>query len=400
MSADSPMPASTLETRAVHGSNEAEERRTGRPVAPPLVLSSTFHSGGPDDDGTVLYTRDGVNPTHLRVGRRVAALEEMEAGLVLGSGMAAISLACLSLVRAGDHLVASRYVYGTTRTFMAEELPARGVDVTWVDPDDPARWKEALRPRTGLLYLEMPTNPMLRVFDPRPVAQVARSAGIPLVMDVTFASPVNLRAGALGADLVVHSATKYLGGHSDLVAGAVAGSADLVGGVSRLLKLYGPVLDSHGAWLLDRGLRTLHVRMDRHNRNALELARWFQEQPGVERVIHPGLPDHPDHDTARELLSGFGGMVGVVVKGGRAGAAEFCRGLRLAAVAPSLGGVETLVSLPALTSHRSLSARERDAAGISEGFVRISVGIEGLDDLKVDFRRALSRAAAPKPDGG
>ncbi len=337
-----------------------------------------------------MYSRYGTNPNQVQVGARVASLEGMEAGLALGSGMAAISLTILSLVEAGDHLVSSEKLYGATLAFMTEELPRRGVEVTFVDPNQEGAWEAALRPRTRLLYLETPTNPTLRVLDPEPVARIARERGIPLAVDATFASPVNLRPAERGADLVIHSATKYLGGHSDLIGGVVVGAKEGIEGVRGLLRLYGPALDPHAAWLLDRGIRTLDVRVQRQNRNALELARWFAGIPEVEGVVYPGLPDHPDHDLASRLLDGYGGMLGIVLRGGAESADQMCRRLRLAAVAPSLGGVETLVSLPRLTSHRSLSSAERARAGIDDGFVRISVGIEGLDDLRADFLQSLS----------
>ena len=375
-------------TRAVHGG--VPPARSGDPVVRPLVQSATFVSGGPDDEGPPIYSRYGTNPNQLQVGARVASLEGMEAGLALGSGMAAITLTILSLVEAGDHLVASEHLYGTTHGFMTEELPRRGVEVTLVDPDRDDAWEAALRPRTRLLYLEMPTNPTLRIPDPEPPAQVARRSGIPLVVDSTFASPVNFRAGERGAHLVVHSATKYLGGHSDLMGGVVAGSRERIEEVRSLLRLYGPVLDPHAAWLLDRGIRTLDVRIERQNRNTLALARWFAGLDEVERVVYPGLPDHPDHERATRLLDGFGGMLGIVLKGGAEAADAMCRRLRMAAVAPSLGGVETLVSLPRLTSHRGLSATARRQAGIADGFVRISVGVEGLEDLKADFLQSLA----------
>jgi len=376
-----------LSTRAVHAGREAGGE--GRPVVPSIVQSATFLGGGPGDEGAIRYTRYGNNPNQLLVGEKIASLEGMESGLALGSGMGAISASLLSLLAAGDHLVTSRYLYGATQSFMVDELPRRGVGVTFVDPDDEGVWERARTPETRAFYLEMPTNPTLRVFDPRPVAAIARAAGLPLVMDVTFASPVNLNAGALGADLVIHSATKYLGGHSDLIAGVVAGSAELIQGVRRMLHLYGAALDPHAAWLLDRGMRTLPVRIERHNANAMALARWFREHPAVLGVVYPGLPDHPDHALASELLSGFGGMLGIVLAGGRMAAERFCLALELAAVAPSLGGVETLVSIPRLTSHRTFTPGELARAGIEDGFVRISVGIEGLNELQDDFRKAL-----------
>ncbi|TVR66546.1 MAG: aminotransferase class I/II-fold pyridoxal phosphate-dependent enzyme [Gemmatimonadales bacterium] len=377
----------SLSTRVIHGGTSPLVE--GAPVVPPPVQSATFVGGGPDGDPELLYTRYGNNPTQMALGARIASLEGMEAGVGLGSGMAAISLSILSLVEAGDHIVSSRFLYGATLAFMEHELPRRGVSVSWVDPWEEGSWQAALQERTRLLYLESPVNPTLRIVDLRPVVEVARGRGIPVVMDATFASPVNLRPGAWGVDLVIHSATKYLGGHSDLIAGVVAGSQERILAVTRLLHLYGPALDPHTAWLLDRGIRTLDVRMERHNRNALELARWFQGQEEVAHVVHPGLPSHPDHALATELMDGFGGMLAVELKGGAQAADAFCRALRLATVAPSLGGVETLVSLPRLTSHRGMSPDQRVGAGIPDGLVRISAGIEGLQDLTTDFSRAL-----------
>ena len=384
-------PLKALSTRAIHGGTSPLV--AGAPVVAPPIQSATFVGGGPDGDPELLYTRYGNNPTQMALGARIASLEGMEAGVGLGSGMAAISLSILSLVEAGDHIVSSRFLYGATRTFMEEELPRRGVSVTWVDPWEAGSWQAALQERSRLLYLESPVNPTLRIVDLRPVVEVARERGIPVVMDATFASPVNLRPGAWGVDLVIHSATKYLGGHSDLIAGVVAGSRERISAVTRLLHLYGPSLDPHTAWLLDRGIRTLDVRMERHNRNALELARWFEGQEGVGHVVHPGLPSHPDHLLATELMNGFGGMLAVELQGGAAAADAFCRALRLATVAPSLGGVETLVSLPRLTSHRGMGPDDRAAAGIPDGLVRISAGIEGLEDLRSDFSRALRAGA-------
>jgi cystathionine beta-lyase/cystathionine gamma-synthase len=386
--------AQAPETLAIHA-GDSGGRAQGTPVVPPIIQSATYYGGGPDDPGPVLYTRYGTNPNQLRVGQKVAALEGAEDGLALASGMAAISLALLAVVRAGDHLVSTSHLYGATRSFMELELPRRGVTVTFVDPEVPESWAEALRPETRGLYLEIPTNPTLRLFDPRPVGALARSRGIPLLVDATFGTPMNFRALDFGADVVIHSATKYLGGHSDLIAGVVCGPRDFVDQVRGLLHLYGPSMDPHAAWMLDRGMRTLAVRMERHNANATALAEWFGRQPGVARVLHPSRTDHPDHALAKELLLGPGGMLGIVLEGGAAAADAFVRALRLAALAPSLGGVETLVSLPRLTSHRAMSLEAREAMGIPDGFVRISVGIEGLEDLKADFAEALGALTRP-----
>jgi cystathionine beta-lyase/cystathionine gamma-synthase len=391
---------SSPDTLAIHA-GDAEPRIEGAPVVPPVIQSATFFGGGPDDEGPLLYSRYGTNPNQLRVGRKVAALEGAEDGLALASGMAAISLTLLALARSGDHLVSSSHLYGATRVFMEEELPRRGVSVTFVDPDHPRTWRGALRPETRALYLEVPTNPTLRLFDLRPVGALARERGIPLVVDATFATPVNLRPLEHGADVVLHSATKYLGGHSDLMGGVVCGPEALVAEVRHLLHLYGPCLDPHAAWLLDRGIRTLGVRVARHNENAEALAEWFAGQDGVAGVVHPSRPDHPDHRLAGELLRGTGGMLGVVLEGGAEAAERFVQAVRLAALAPSLGGVETLVSLPRLTSHRNMDRAAREAMGIDEGFVRISVGIEGVQDLASDFGQALAaaRAGAKAPAG-
>lgn len=257
-----------------------------------------------------------------------------------------------------------------------------------MDPDD-GGWAEAIRPETKLIFIEIPTNPTLRIMDPRPVVELAHARGILVACDATFASPVNFRAASVGIDLVIQSATKYLGGHSDLIAGSVAGSRTLVDEVTRLSRLYGPALDPHTAWLLDRGVRTLDVRVARHNANGQEVAEWFESRPEVARVIYPGLRSHPDHELASELLNGFGGMVSVVLAGGGDAANRFMQRLRLALAAPSLGGVETLVSQPRFTSHVGLDEAARDAQGIPDGFVRLSIGIEAASDLIADFEQAL-----------
>lgn len=375
-------------TLGVHGG--ALERRPGDPVVPPIVQSATFMWGQPSD-GELLYSRYGNNPNQESLGRKIAALEGMQAGAALASGMGATAMTLLALTEMGDHVVASSYLYGATYALLKHELPRRGVETTFVDPEA-GGWEQALRPRTRVIMLETPTNPTLRIVDPRPLASLAHARGITVVMDATFASPVNLRAADLGVDVVIHSGTKYLGGHSDLIAGVVAGSTEVVQEIVRVSRLYGPALDAHAAWLLDRGIRSLDVRVQRHNQNALALARWFEARPEVVRVLYPGLESHPDHGLAKELLAGFGGMLSIVVKGGGNGADRFMKALRLAMVAPSLGGVETLVSQPRYTSHASLTPQERAAQGIDDGFVRISVGVEDFEDLRDDFERGLAAA--------
>jgi cystathionine beta-lyase/cystathionine gamma-synthase len=362
----------------------------GSPVVPPIVQSATFSWADPSD-GDLLYTRWTNNPNQIEVARKVAALEGMEAAIALGSGMGAIASTLLALTKQGDHVAASSLLYGGTHTLLASELPLRGVETTFVDPCD-GDWEAAFRPETRAVYLELPANPSLRVPDPRPVVALAHARGITVVADVTFASPVNLRAGELGVDIVVHSATKYLGGHADIIAGVAAGPQTIIDEVRRVSKFYGAVLDPHAAWLLDRGLRTLDLRVRRHNENAQKVAEWLWGQDAVARVDYPGLPSHPDHAVARELMDGFGGMVSFVLRGGGPAADRFVSALRIALAAPSLGSVETLVSQPRYTSHVGLSREEREARGVPDGFVRLSIGIEDADDLIADFGQALAAA--------
>ena len=376
-------------TLGVHGEG-TDEKAPGSPVVPPISQSATFHWADPRD-GELLYTRYGNNPNQIAVAHKVAALEGTEAAVALASGMAATAMTLLALTDSGDHVVASTQLYGATQGLLRSELPRRGVSATFVDPNE-GDWEAAFRPNTRVLYIEVPTNPTLRVFDPRPLVELAHARGVEVACDATFASPVNLRAAAVGIDAVIHSATKYLGGHADLIAGVVAGSRELVDEVIRLMRLYGPSLDPNTAWLLDRGIRTLEVRMLRHNENGLAVAKFFESHPAVQRVVYPGLASHPDHQVATHLLAGFGGMVGVVLEGGGPAADRFLSALGLALPAPSLGGVQTLVSQPRYTSHAGLTREQRDAQGIPDGFVRISVGIENAEDLVADFEQALAAA--------
>lgn len=373
-------------TLGVHGG--AGDRLPGSPVVSPITQSATFHWSDPAD-GELLYSRYGNNPNQLEVGRKLAALEGTEAAAALASGMGAIAMTILALTEAGDHIVASSHLYGGTRALLTSDLPRRSLEVTFVEPDG-GDWTAAFRPETKLVFIELPTNPTLRIFDPRPLIEAAHRREIRVACDATFASPVNLQAASLGVDAVIHSATKYLGGHADIIAGVVSGTRPLVNRVLRMVQLYGPALDPHAAWLLDRGLRTLDVRMLRHNQNGLIVAHHLDRHPAVERTIYPGLPSHPDHSVAAELLSGFGGMVSVVLKGGGEAADRFMGALRIAVAAPSLGGVQTLVSQPRYTSHAAMSRPERESLGIPDGFVRISVGIENPEDLIADFEQALA----------
>jgi cystathionine beta-lyase/cystathionine gamma-synthase len=383
-----------LSTRAVHAGSP--QPRPGQPVVMPVHQTSTFFTEAVPT-GEVMYTRYGTNPNHVALASRLCALEGGEDAVVLGSGNAACTLALLSCVGAGGHVVAQRELYGGTLRLLRRELPRLGIDVTFLPHGQ--GWAEAVRHNSRALLMEVPVNPTLHVPDIETAAAVARERRVPLIVDATFATPANFRPLEHGADLVFHSATKYLGGHSDLTAGVVIGSAERVAEVRELLKSFGPVLDPHAVWLLERGVKTLAVRMERHNRNGQEVAEWLERHPRVRRVFYPGLSSHPDHDRARRLFSGFGGVVSIIVDGGDEAALRITGRLRLMCVAPSLGGVETLVSMPRFTSHAALTAEERRAAGVEEGFIRLALGIEDAADLIADLDQAMAPETASGVDG-
>ncbi len=375
-----------LSTRAVHG--RPERLPDWAPVVPPIVQSATFaFPVGSDEE--VLYTRYGNNPTVQAVGAKYAALEGAEAGIAVASGMGATALAHLAVLRPGDHLLASRWIYGGTERLFQDEFGRLGIEVTYVDPEQVRQWRKLARPSTRAIFVETPNNPLTRVLDLGPIAQVAKERGYALLVDATFASPVNFRPMEHGADVVITSATKYLNGHSDVIAGCVAGDVSLIEEVTRLMRLWGQSLDPHAAWLLDRGMRTLDVRMARHNANGMAVAEWASRHPAIARVHYPGLETHPDHEVAARTLDGFGGMVGLELAGGAAAAERFLRRLRLVTHGPSLGGVESLVSEPRNTSHKAIGAEGRAALGIPDGFIRLSCGIEDAADIIADLEQAL-----------
>jgi len=375
-----------LSTTAIHG--VPHRRPDWSPVVPPLLQTSTFTNpvGSADE---VLYTRYGNNPNQVDIAKKYALLEGAEASLFLSSGMAATALAHLAMLRPGDHLVSSSWIYGGTKKLFDEEFGRFGITVTYVAPDEPRSWRQALRPNTRAIFVETPTNPLMRVLDLAPIAKIARHDGIGFLVDATFASPINFRPLEHGADVVISSATKYLNGHSDVIAGAVAGSNSVIEEVTRLMKLWGSSLDPHSAWLIDRGMRTLSVRMERHNLNGMALATWASSHPAIARVHYPGLASHPDHALAKRLLGGYGGMLGLELAGGSAATEHRLGRLQLIAHAPSLAGVESLVSEPRLTSHRALGPEGRAAMGIPDGFLRISCGLEDAEDLIADLEQAM-----------
>lgn len=375
-----------LSTLAIHG--DPHRRPDWTPVVPPVMQSSTFTNpvGSAEE---VMYSRYGNNPNQVALGKKYALLEGTEAAVFVSSGMAATALAHLAVLRPGDHLVTSSWIYGGTKRLFDEEFGRLGIDVTYVNPDQPRLWRRSVRKSTRAIFVETPTNPLMRVLDLTPVAQIARDSGLALLVDGTFASPVNFRPLEHGADIVITSATKYLNGHSDVIAGAVAGSASLFEEVIRLMTLWGQAIDPHTAWLIDRGIRTLEVRMARHNENGMAVAQWASQHPAIVRVHYPGLSSHPEHEQAKEVLNGFGGMVGLEIKGGVRATEKMLRKLKVITHAPSLAGVESLVSEPRLTSHSRLSDEQRAKLGIPDGFVRLSCGLENAADIIADLEQAL-----------
>ncbi len=381
-------------TRAVHA-GEAHYRVSG-PVATPIVQTSTFTFASVAEmkrwaegrSKVDIYTRYG-NPTLRVVEAKLAALERAEAALVAASGMAAISTTLLSLVGAGEEIIATRQLYGGTYRLMRDLLPRLGIQVHYVEADLGGVEARVNR-RTRVLYVETPTNPTLRLVDLRQAARLARRLGLVSIVDNTFASPIWQRPAEFGFDLAVHSATKYLGGHSDLIAGAVVGRRRLVEKIRHTLIQLGGSLDPGAGYLLLRGMKTLQARMERQSASALAVAQFLEKHSRVARVYYPGLRSHPDHRLARRQMDGFGAMLAFDPKGGLSAARRIADRVRVFLLAASLGGVESLVVLPAYTSHYRMSRAELAAAGITPGTLRLSIGIEDLADLIADLKQALA----------
>ena len=337
-----------------------------------------------------IYSRYG-NPTQWAVQEKLAALESAESAIVFSSGMAAITSTVLTLMDKGAHVVASNELYGGTYNLFNQELPSLGMSATLVDPRDPAAIEAAIRPETQILYFEAITNPLLKVIDIPMLAAVAEKHHLRLVIDATFATPIACRPLEHGADIVVHSASKYLNGHSDLIAGVAAGSRKLIDQLWPRMLTYGGCLDPHACFLLERGLKTLAIRMKAHQASAHALARHLEAHPRIRRVFYPLLESHPDHAVARRLLENGTGNITFVVDGGDAAALRLLDALTVPKQATSLGGVESLISLPFNTSQAGFTPHQRVAMGIDPGCVRLSVGIEDPEDLIADFDQALAR---------
>ena len=380
----------TLDTNLVHA---------GRPhpsvegaVVTPIFQSANYEMGDEATYDAVRYIRLSNSPNHHVLQARLAVAESAEAALVTASGMAAISTAILSHVQAGEHVLTQRTLYGGTQSFLHQDASRLGISHTSIELADPAgarSWELALTSQTRLIYVESISNPLMEVGDLEAVVAFAREHGLVTVIDNTFATPVNFRPLELGFDLVVHSATKYLNGHSDLVAGAVIGSMTAVDRVRHLLLHLGGSLDPNTCFLLERGLKTLALRVQRQNETAARLARFLEQQPAVRQVNYPGLVSNPGYRYAARLFSGFGGMLSIYLEDARL-AERFLERLTLPIHAASLGGVESLVVRPARSSHLGLEQDERDRLGISDDLIRVSVGIEDADELIADFDQALA----------
>jgi len=377
-----------LSTTAIHGGAEPPTPGTG--VTTPLTQSVNYVQETGTSEG-LRYTRYGNTPNAELVQRRLAQLEGSEAALVLSSGMGATACAMLALLRGGDHLVSSSWIYGGTRKLFTEDLPGMGVEVTFVNPLEPRGWRKALRKNTRVVFLESPVNPTCRVLELNSLQNLAHAEGIALVVDSTFASPVNFRPIEHGVDVVIHSATKYLNGHHDILAGVVCGNEPFIEEVRAKMMVWGQAPDPFACWLLERGLKTIDVRVKRQNENAQRIAEWCSKRPEFAKVHYPGLPSHPDHEIAKTLLDGFGGMLAIELKGGGPSAIRFVQGLKIFTYAASLGGVDSLVIEPRYSSHEHLTPEERARIGIPDGFLRVSVGIENAEDLIADIEQALQQ---------
>jgi len=395
MSKDHNIESDHIETQAVHAG--APTTRTAGALVEPIFQSATFETEDTPDGPHQRYIRLSNTPSHERLQRRIAALEGAEAGLVAASGMSAISTAMLTVLRPGDHLLIQSVLYGGTYELATKELPRLGVGVDFIDGSRPDTWAEKVTPKTRAIYVEAISNPLMRVTDLGRVVELARAHGLTSMIDATFVSPANFRAAAFGFDLVLHSATKYLNGHSDVVCGAIAGSAELIEEARGSMVRFGGSLDPHAAFLFERGLKTLPLRVERQNETAFRLSMALEREPSVQCVHYPLLESSPDRELAQSLFRGCGGVFSFEIEGGVEAADRLISNLRIPTYSPSLGGVETLITLPCRTSHVGLTPEQRLEMGVTDSLVRVAVGIEHVDDLIADFTQALTKASiAPR----
>jgi cystathionine beta-lyase/cystathionine gamma-synthase len=386
------------ETKAVRGKSDLEKKNG--PLATPIYQTSTFEVTDNDEQVRAtptdhFYTRYG-NPTNTVAEQTVAELEGVDAALTFASGMGAITTTIMALLKSGDHIVAQRDIYGGVTKFLSQWLPKLGIETTFVDTTEYAQHERAIRPNTKLLYLESPTNPTLRIVDLKKVAAIAKQHNLLSMIDATFGTPINQHPAEYGIDVVMHSGTKYLGGHTDLICGVVAGRGDVIEKIHSTRTTLGNCMDPHASWMLVRGLKTLALRVERQNDSALRVAEYLSEHAKVRSVHYPFLKSHPHYAVAREQMRGGGGMVTFEVEGTGEDARRVSESMRLFTLAPSLGGVESLVSIPVLTSHAMIEPEQRKKMGVTEQMVRLSVGIENADDLIADLEHALEAVAAPQ----
>src|SRR5215813_7969111 len=380
------------ETEAVRGG--ASLHKKNGPLATPIYQTSTFEVTDSQEqlratDSDRYYTRYG-NPTHTVVERAIAELEGTDAALLFSSGMAAITTSVLSLVKAGDHIVAQRDIYGGVTKFLSQWLPKMGVETTFVDTNDIGQHQRAIRPNTKLIHIESPTNPIVKIVDLAAIAALAKKHGLITTIDSTFATPINCRPAEWGIDLVLHSGTKYFGGHADIICGVAAGPRELIEQVHQLRTTLGCCMDPHAAFLLRRGIKTLAVRVERQNESTLRIAEFLTAHPKVKKVHYPMLKGHPQYELTHKQMTGAGGVLSFEIDGTGEDAQHVSESLNLFTLAPSLGGVESLVSLPVLTSHAMIDPEARKKMGVTEQMVRLAVGIENVDDLIADLEKGLT----------
>ena len=378
--------AKRLETKAVH----AGEPHINGSVTVPIFQSAMFETFGEENYHNVRYIRLNNTPNHLALQEKLAALENAEAALVTASGMAAITSSLMTVLSHGDHLLIQEELYGGTHDFVTKDFAHIGLTYDLIDSNDPGSWESKMNSNTRAIYVETMANPLMVVPDLKAVVNFARSHKLISLIDNTFASPVNFRPIEHGFDLSLHSCTKYLNGHSDIVAGAVIGRADLVEKVKKKVDHLGGTLDPHTAYLLQRGVKTVFLRVRYQNESALKIAKFLQSHPAVSRVNYPGLETHPQHQRAKQLFDGYSGMLSFELKGGVEAAESFLKKATLPLIAPSLGGVETLLTRPATTSHAGLTPHDRARMGVSDALIRMSVGIEATEEIIEDFQHALA----------
>lgn len=380
------------ETEAVRGGTDLAKKNG--PLVTPIYQTSTFEVTDNDQQvratsTDMFYTRYG-NPTNSVAESVIAELEGADAALLFSSGMNAITTGILALVKSGDHIVAQEDIYGGVTKFLTSWLSKLGVETTFVETANYDQHARAIRPNTKLLYVESPTNPTLKIVDLRKVSALAKQHGLITAIDSTFATPINQRPFEFGIDLVMHSGTKYFAGHSDLICGVVAGRKDLIETIHSTRTTLGGNMDPHAAWLLLRGIKTLAVRVQRQNESALRIAEYLAQNRKVKRVYYPFAEGHPQRALAMEMMQGGGGVLTFEIDGSHEDARQLSESLNLFTLAPSLGGVDSLVSIPVLTSHAMISADHRRKMGVTEQMIRLSVGIENADDLIADLEQALA----------